>query len=367
MNDPETLASDDTPAVLVIAEHGGISTLIGSYLAATDTYKIFGPYLHSVDAVTRLRKTHIDVVVIDLGMTQSNPSVSISRILKVDALAKIVMIAEPSPENESRSQAGFDKGAAFYLPAPASTSDGCIQSGFGARFLDVIRKLVVARRSGGVRQFERNKIRKTRPNTKPTLRPFSNRAPGVIAIASSTGGPKALETLLAKLDPERTIPILITQHLPQPFTGVMATNLSRRINCPVTEAIDGEAVIAGNVYLAPGNYHMTVESPDGNPVIKLNQQPPVNFCRPSADTMLKSMAQVYGSDVCLIVLTGMGTDGKMGAKDIVNAGGQVIAQDFESSIVWGMPGAVSNAGYASKILPLEEIAPTVNELLALNK
>lgn len=367
MDKTEFPTSDDPPAVLVIADPGNVSALLGDLLSATDAYKIHGPYLHSVDAVTRLRKTHIDVVVIDMGMVQNNPLVSIIRILKIDTLAKILMVSAPTQKNKAKSETGIAKGAAFYLPIPPDGSGAPQKSEFSRRFIDIVRKLSVVRRDEGVRQINRKQVRMAPPSDTPALRPFSEVAPRAIAIASSTGGPKALHTLLSELDSTINVPVFITQHMPKSFTRVLATNLSSRTGRNVAEASDGERVVPGKVYLAAGDYHMTIMPSDHGPVIKLDQQPPINFCRPSADPMLESIARTYGSDVCLVVLTGMGSDGKNGAKHVIDAGGQVIAQDFDSSVVWGMPGAVSNAGYASKILPLIEIAPTLNALLSSDK
>jgi len=182
-----------------------------------------------------------------------------------------------------------------------------------------------------------------------------------IAIASSTGGPKALMELFSKFDASylSSVPVFITQHIPANFTKTLANNIAN-LGVKCVEAIDGEVVRKGVIYLAPGGVHMLIEEKNEEIVIKLTNDPPENFCRPSADPMLRSIAKIYKNPL-LIVLTGMGKDGLDGAKHIVDAGGDVIAQDEETSVVWGMPGAVANNNLCVAILPLPKIAAYIME------
>jgi two-component system chemotaxis response regulator CheB len=163
------------------------------------------------------------------------------------------------------------------------------------------------------------------------------------------------------------VPILITQHMPATFTTILAEHIGRQSGWPAAEAVDGEPVRPGRVFIAPGDFHMVVEAPSaaaaGGPrIIRLTKSPPENFCRPAADPMLRSLAQAYGRRVLGLVLTGMGHDGLRGGRDVVAAGGAVVAQDEATSVVWGMPGAVALAGLCSAVLPLDEIAPYIRRL-----
>jgi two-component system chemotaxis response regulator CheB len=182
-------------------------------------------------------------------------------------------------------------------------------------------------------------------------------------VGASTGGPQALTGLVAQLAPviERA-PVLITQHMPPTFTTILAEHLARAANCPAHEALDGEPILPGTIYLAPGGRHMTVGRRNGAPAISLNDGPLVNFCRPAVDPLFSSATQAWGSGTLAVILTGMGSDGTNGAHGIVAAGGSVIAQDEASSVVWGMPGAAANAGVCSAVLPLDAIAPKVVRL-----
>ena len=157
-------------------------------------------------------------------------------------------------------------------------------------------------------------------------------------------------------------PVLITQHMPATFTAILAEHLSRAGAKPAREAIDGEPVLAGTIYIAPGGKHMRVKRRDGTAVVVLDDAPPVNFCKPSVDPLFSSAAEVWGAWNLGLILTGMGIDGTNGAADLVAGGGSVIAQDEATSVIWGMPGSVVEAGLASAVLPLDQIAPKIVRL-----
>ena len=198
------------------------------------------------------------------------------------------------------------------------------------------------------------------------LRPMPLTPPRVLLIGASTGGPQALNALVAQIGSviERA-PVLITQHMPPTFTAILAEHLARIAKRPVREACDGEEINAGTIYIAPGGRHMKVARRDnGTAVIALDDGPQVNFCRPAVDPLFTSAAEVWGPKALAVVLTGMGADGLNGGKALVAAGGHIIAQDEESSVVWGMPGQVAHAALCSAVLPLKEIAPKLNRLFA---
>ena len=180
--------------------------------------------------------------------------------------------------------------------------------------------------------------------------------PAIIAIGVSTGGPNALSTVFSTLPPNLPVPIVIVQHMPPIFTRLLADRLTSQCALPVHEAQHGTRLLPFNAYIAPGGFHMTVERGLGGASLALNTHPPENSCRPAVDVLFRSVARVYGSASLGVVLTGMGSDGMRGCEHIRAAGGRVIAQDEESSVVWGMPGFVARAGLADKVLPLREIA-----------
>jgi two-component system chemotaxis response regulator CheB len=186
-------------------------------------------------------------------------------------------------------------------------------------------------------------------------------------VTASTGGPNALTELLGDLGPAFPLPILVVQHMPALFTQLLAQRLATASGRRCVEAADSMPVEAGVTYVAPGDRHMTVERGSPDPTIRLNQDPPENFCRPAADVLFRSAGPVWGAGLTAIVLTGMGHDGRGGCRVIAEHGGLVVAQDEASSVVWGMPGAVVNAGLAHHVLALGDIAPFVDELAGVQR
>jgi len=200
----------------------------------------------------------------------------------------------------------------------------------------------------------------------PKAQPISS-VPAVLAIGVSTGGPAALDILLPELPASFPLPVLIVQHMPELFTRQLAERLNSRCSLQVREGAEGEPVHAGAIYIARGNWHMEVLSGarGSQPAtLHLNQGPPENHCRPAVDVLFRSAAGVYGAGVLAVVLTGMGSDGMLGARIIREQGGSVLAQDQASSTVWGMPGAVCAAGLAHKVLPLNAMGDEILRLVS---
>ncbi len=201
--------------------------------------------------------------------------------------------------------------------------------------------------------------------TKFTLHPFNPGYARALLIGSSTGGPQALMSLITGLVPViDKVPVLITQHMPPTFTTILAEHLARASGRPAHEAIDGEAVKPGRIYLAPGGLHMRVARRGVEVVIALDSGPQINFCRPAVDPLFTSAIDVWQKDILALILTGMGSDGMRGGRDIVSAGGNIIAQDEASSVVWGMPGSAANAGICAAVLPLDQIAQKVLKIFS---
>jgi two-component system chemotaxis response regulator CheB len=197
------------------------------------------------------------------------------------------------------------------------------------------------------------------------LRPLPSVPPRVLLIGASTGGPQALGDIVGRISGIIDLaPVLITQHMPPTFTTILAEILERSGGRPVHEAIEGEALRAGTVYMAPGGRHLRVVRRDGVPSVALDDGPQINFCKPAVDPMFSSAAEAWGGWNLALVLTGMGSDGMRGAADVVAAGGSVIAQDEESSVVWGMPGSVAKAGLCCAVLPLDQIAAKLTHLFS---
>jgi two-component system chemotaxis response regulator CheB len=187
--------------------------------------------------------------------------------------------------------------------------------------------------------------------------------PRLLAIGSSTGGPQALFTVVQGLGKAVSVPVVVTQHMPATFTRILAEHITRLGGMPCAEARDGEPLLPGRIYLAPGDHHLLVEGGRSSLRARLTTGPPENFCRPAVDPMLRSASPACDGRVLVAMLTGMGHDGLAGTRTVVDAGGCAIAQDEASSVVWGMPGAVARAGLCHAVLPLPKIAPKLLDML----
>ena len=183
--------------------------------------------------------------------------------------------------------------------------------------------------------------------------------PRVVVIGVSTGGPTALAAILPQLPVEFQLPVLIVQHMPALFTRLLAERLHTTCRLPVEEATQGARVNPGRILIAPGDFHLKVGLSGGAAQVRLDQSPPQNFCRPAVDALFSSIAETYGGAVIAVILTGMGHDGLHGTEILKARGASILAQDEASSVVWGMPGAVVNAGLADRVLPLDQIVPEI--------
>jgi two-component system chemotaxis response regulator CheB len=200
-------------------------------------------------------------------------------------------------------------------------------------------------------------------------KPASQRAkvqPKAIVIGVSTGGPAALGAILPQLPAEFPLPILVVQHMPPLFTRLLAEHLCSSCRLPVKEASQGDPVAAGRILIAPGDFHMKVAANAGGARVWLDQSRPQNSCRPAVDALFSSIGEAYGGAVIAVILTGMGQDGLRGAEILKDQGAIILAQDEASSVVWGMPGAVVNAGLADCVLPLDQVVPEILHRVARN-
>jgi two-component system chemotaxis response regulator CheB len=192
-------------------------------------------------------------------------------------------------------------------------------------------------------------------------RSTSNAPIEVVTVATSTGGPNALEVVLTSLPADLPVPIVIVQHMPPLFSRLLAERLDTKTGLHIVEAEPGMLLRPGLVVIAPGDFHMTLrQTLSGGVEVRTNQDAPENSCRPAADVLFRSVAAVYGPRALGVVMTGMGHDGLAGSRALVDAGAEVVVQNEATSVVWGMPGAVAGEGLASDLLPLDQIASTID-------
>jgi two-component system chemotaxis response regulator CheB len=309
------------------------------------------------EALREVGRVKPDVVVLDVAMPGMDGIEVLPKLLEKQPGLVVLMASTLTRRNAQISLRALALGAADYIPKPSTQSQA---AEFRRELVEKIRQLG---HRGKIRLREHH--RPSVPAAPFALRPMPVNPPRALLIGASTGGPQALEAVLTQIpDVLEHAPVLITQHMPPTFTAILAEHLARVVCVPVREAKHGEEIVDGHVYLAPGGHHMRVAKRDRATVISIDDDAPVHFCRPAVDPLFSSAAEIWGRKCLALVLTGMGHDGLAGARDVIDAGGAVFAQDEPTSVVWGMPGQVAQAGLCSAVLPLPDIAPRLNRLFA---
>ncbi|MGE4281011.1 MAG: chemotaxis response regulator protein-glutamate methylesterase [Magnetospirillum sp.] len=367
-------AANDKIRVMLVDDSAVVRGLVTRILEEDPTVAVVASVGNGQMALSALERQDIDVIVLDIEMPVMDGMTALPLLLKADPGIRIIMQSTLTLKGADVSLRALQMGAADYIPKPTATRDLAGGMDFKKELLDKVKALGHARRRDPNRKvrpgISNTPIRPAAPRPSalsPTgpikLRSHNPEPPDVIAIGSSTGGPQALFNLLGTMRAGTVKqPILITQHMPATFTTILAEHITRVSGWDAKEAKDGEVIKGGRVYVAPGDFHMLVETRGADKVLKLTKDPPENFCRPAVDPMLRSISAAYGKRVLVAILTGMGSDGAKGGAVVVEAGGTVVAQDEASSVVWGMPGAAANAGICSAVLPLGEIAPWMIKL-----
>jgi len=316
-------------------------------------------------AVKRVKAGDIDIVVLDIEMPVLDGLSALPQILEASPSTKVIMASALTMKNAEISLKALEAGAADYITKPSTSREMTGGKDFKQDLLEKIKVLGQSKLAKGavtgVADAGKSRVPSIKYGAPVSLRPPPRLVvkPRILVIGSSTGGPQALMTFFKGLDGNFDIPVLVTQHMPPNFTKILAQHISKSAGVPAAEAKHGEIIEPGNIYVAPGDFHMLLEEDGNDRRISLNQNPPVNYCRPAVDPMLDSIAKIYGSKALVVILTGMGYDGLKGGEGIVAAGGRVIAQDENTSVVWGMPGAVASAGICTEVLPIEKLGPYV--------
>jgi len=382
---PAASASGQAPIrVMVVDDAVVVRGLVSRWIDEEPGMQVVASLRTGRQAVDQLERTNPDVVILDVEMPDLDGLSALPLLLEKKRDLVVIMASTLTRRNAEVSLKALSYGAADYIPKPETNREITTSASFRRDLIEKIRQL------GGRRRRSSDAAR--RPPAEPAaraagieprtisdaaavigpipivhtslrLRPFSTVTPRVLLIGSSTGGPQALTGIMPHLAPviDRA-PVLIIQHMPPTFTTILAEHLARASGRPAHEAVDGEPVVPGKIYIAPGGRHMRVIRRQPHPFIALDDGPPVNFCKPAVDPLFQSAVEIWNNAILSVILTGMGHDGTHGAADIVAHGGSVIAQDEATSVVWGMPGSAANAGVCSAVLPIDQIAPKVVRL-----
>jgi two-component system chemotaxis response regulator CheB len=369
--------------VMVVDDAVVVRSLVARWVTEVPDLEIVAALRNGREAVNALEQVNPDVVVLDIDMPELDGISTLPLLLEKKRDLVVIMASTLTRHNAEVSLRALSLGAADYIPKPETEGGIITSASFQRELIEKIRALGRPRSRRTAPNVPRHEMPSSRVNVAngtPTrgksrvasngaehtggiLRPFSTVTPRVLLIGASTGGPQALMEVLPKLQAVTgCAPVLITQHMPPTFTIILAEHLARATGRLVHEAVNGEPILTGAVYLAPGGRHMRVVRRAGAAVIMLDDGPPINFCKPAVDPLFSSAAEVWGAWNLALVMTGMGSDGTRGAADIVSVGGNVIAQDEATSVIWGMPGSAFEAGLCSAVLPLGEIAPAMVRL-----
>lgn len=357
--------------IMIIDDSLVIRSVLKKLIAADQDIEIVGLFSSAESLLAALNNTSVDILLLDIEMPGMTGIEAIPHILNKNSKIKIFMVSTLTKKNAPIAIEALTLGAVDYIEKPDSatmTSGDSFQNNLIAKIKNIAKKNHYVQLSKplssdthilNTNSINTNSYRLLSNNiVLRTDRPL-NFEPKVLAIAASTGGPKAISDLLLSFGSSYLVNkiILITQHMPAIFTKLFAENLDKQGLIKCQEAQENEILKPGNLYIAPGNKHMKIIlNKTEQPSITLDDGPTINFCKPSADPMIESAAKIFKEEMVVIILTGMGKDALQGSKKALTLGSTIIAQDESSSIVWGMPGNVAVNNLCTAVLPVNQIA-----------
>ena len=343
--------------ILIVDDSAVIRKVLSSLLASDPEIVVAGTAGNGLQALARIPELKPDLVTLDIEMPVMDGLETLVELRRLYPKLPVIMFSTLTERGATATLDALARGASDYVTKP-SHSGGSDTSRERVRE-ELIRKI---KSLCAVRVPQsRPVIVPAMPSTRPQARI------DVVAIGTSTGGPNALTALIPQFPADFPVPIVIVQHMPPLFTRLLAERIHNLAPLQVREGKAGEKLQRGQVWIAPGDYHMTVIRKGIDFVLGINRDAQENSCRPAVDVLFRSLAHTYGANVLAVVLTGMGADGTRGSANIREAGGEVIVQDEASSVVWGMPGSVVSASLAHRIYPLHEIGPEVVRRVAMRR
>lgn len=334
--------------VLIVDDSVVIRSLLRQVLMHEPDIEVVGVAANGRIALQMLDQVSPEVVTLDIEMPEMNGLETLAALRPSHPRLPVIMFSTLTDRGAVATLEAFSLGASDYVTKPSNSRPG----GEGVQ---AIRDQLVPKIRALCRR-DRLPTPVVSQKSKGSV-PVARAAAAItaVAIGTSTGGPNALSKVLPAIPQDFPVPLFVVQHMPPTFTRFLAERLNKECRLPVREVADGEVVEPGKVWIAAGDLHMIIERNGLSTRLRTTQTHPENSCRPSVDVLFRSVARVYGSGVLAVVMTGMGQDGLRGCETIHEAGGVVIAQDEASSVVWGMPGFVANAGLAERVLPLDQL------------
>lgn len=370
--------------VLVVDDSVAVRRLLTSILSSDPAIEVVGTACDGRAALAAIETLRPDVMTLDVEMPILDGLATLRELRKRWRSLPVIMLSTLTVRGAESTLDALTSGANDYVPKPTQMSDrGAAIEGVKTLLLPKVKALYakygVATRAQAAGApaasspgpASTSQSTPTRPAARSAVLPFPPPARGslaeIVAIGVSTGGPNALAVVLPGLPSDLGAPIVIAQHIPPVFSGVLAQRLNNASKIRVVEAKGGEVPEAGFAYIAPGGQHLVVGGTRTAPRLALSEAPPENSCRPSVDVLFRSVAAVYGRALLGVMLTGMGQDGVEGSRAMRQAGAPVIVQDEATSVVWGMPGLVWKAGLAEGMFPLEEISGEIAARVAKSR
>jgi two-component system chemotaxis response regulator CheB len=344
--------------ILVVDDSAVVRRLLTDLLNQDPELEVVGMAGNGEQAISRVQQLAPDILTLDVEMPVMDGITTLRALRKTHLKLPIIMFSTLTEKGSAATMDALAAGASDYVNKPANV--GSVIEGMEKIRHDLIPKIKALCHRVLVPKDPPPRPAPTIPPL-PVIRPAGTSAGSVevLAIGVSTGGPNALAELIPAIGRGLPVPIVIVQHMPPLFTRLLAERIATVSGVICREATDGETLKPGEILLAPGGKHLEVEKFRDGVRTRLQEEAPENSCRPAVDVLFRSVAKVYGGKCLAVVLTGMGQDGLKGCELIRAAGGQILVQDEASSVVWGMPGAVSNAGLAEKALPLKELAQEI--------
>lgn len=336
--------------VLIVDDSVVVRRLVSDVLSADPSIEVVGTAANGKIALQKIAQTTIDLITLDVEMPEMDGLQTVREIRKLHPHLPVIMFSTLTSRGAAAALDALAGGANDYVTKPANV-------GSVAQAMIKIRDELLPKIKVLCPQARTRIPSPTRTSFPVSCKPTARVE--LVVVAVSTGGPNALAAVISELPADLPVPIMIVQHMPAVFTKVLADRLNQKAAITVKEAEQGEVLAAGTVYVAAGDFHMTIQKALNRRRIFLHQETPENSCRPAADVLFRSAAAAEGPGVLGVVLTGMGQDGLRGAQSIVESGGHVIAQNEATSVVWGMPGFVARAGLAEQLLPLNEVASAI--------
>ncbi len=355
--------------VLIVDDAVVFRRLLASELERDPALEVAGTAANGRIALARMTQVNPDVVILDVEMPEMDGLATLVELRKSYPRLPIIMFSALTERGAAATLDALARGATDYFTKPdnAGSLEGSLQV-IRAQLVPKIKALCTSGTAAGERVLK-NLPRPSPVTPRPSLAPRpSPLAPiRVLAIGASTGGPNALAEIFRRLPKDLPVPIVMVQHMPPMFTRLLAERLTADSGIPVEEAGAGTVLQPGRAWIAPGDYHMIVTREGTQVRTGIHQEPPENSCRPAVDVLLRSVAKAYGGDSLAVILTGMGQDGLRGCELVREAGGQILAQDESTSVVWGMPGCVARAGLADRVMPLSLIADEIVRRVRQNR